>query len=133
MRYFFKKDLTNVLHLLYNEFRKRETEEGLKMRVKINNLNKQLEKKDLEKFTRKLYIYRQKDRPKDEGGNGMKNQATKISKKDFEAYVRVQRSGVTNMFAVDLVSKLSGLTRDKILYIMENYRELSKKFKIIRD
>jgi len=39
------------------------------MRVKINNLNKQIEKKDLEKFTRKLYIYRQKDRPKDEGGN----------------------------------------------------------------
>ena len=103
------------------------------MKVKINTLNKQVEKKDLEKFTRKLYIYRQKDRPKDEGGNGMKNQATKISKKDFEAYVRVQRSGVTNMFAVDLVSKLSGLTRDKILYIMENYRELSKRFKIIRD
>ena len=63
----------------------------------------------------------------------MRNQATKITKKDFEAYVRVQRSGVTNMFAVDLVSKLSGLTRDKILYIMENYRELSKRFKIIRD
>jgi len=103
------------------------------MRVKINNLNKQLEKKDLEKFTRKLYIYRQKDRPKDEGGNGMRNQATKITKEDFEAYVRVQRSGVTNMFAVDLVSKLSGLTRDKILYIMENYRELSKRFKIIKD
>ena len=103
------------------------------MRVKINHLNKQLEKKDLEKFTRKLYIYRQKDRPKDEGGNGMRNQATKITKEDFEAYVRVQRSGVTNMFAVDLVSKLSGLTRDKILYIMENYRELSKRFKIIRD
>ena len=103
------------------------------MRVKINNLNKQLEKQDLEKFTRKLYIYRQKDRPKDEGGNGMRNQATKITKEDFEAYVRVQRSGVTNMFAVDLVSKLSGLTRDKILYIMENYRELSKRFKIIKD
>ena len=103
------------------------------MQVKIIGLDKQIEKKDLEKFTRKLYIYRQKDRPKDEGGNGMRNQVTKISKKDFEAYVRVQRSGVTNMFAVDLVSKLSGLTRDKILYIMENYRELSKRFKIIKD
>jgi len=103
------------------------------MQVKINILNKQLEKKDLEKFTRKLYIHRQKDRPKDEGGNGMRNQATKLSKKDFEAYVRVQRSGVTNMFAVDLVSKLSGLARDKIFYIMENYRELSKRFKIIKN
>jgi len=103
------------------------------MSVRINSLSKQIEEKDLEKFTRKLYIYRQKDRPKDKGGNGMRNQAIKITKEDFEAYVRVQRSGVTNMFAVDLVSKLSGLTRDKILYIMENYRELSKKFKIIRD
>jgi len=26
--------------------------------------------KELEKFTRKLYIYRQKDRPEDERGNG---------------------------------------------------------------
>ena len=39
------------------------------MQVKIIGLDKQIEKKDLEKFTRKLYIYRQKDRPKDEGGN----------------------------------------------------------------
>ena len=26
--------------------------------------------KELEEFTRKLYIYRQKDRPEDEDGNG---------------------------------------------------------------
>ena len=105
------------------------------MQIKIKSLNREIKKKDLEKFTRKLYTYRQKDRPKDEGGNGMRNQATKISKEDFEAYVRVQRSGVTNMWAVDLVSKLSGITKDKIFYIMEgkNYRKLSKKFKIIRD
>jgi len=103
------------------------------MLVKIKSLNKEIEKKDLEKFTRKLYVYRQKDRPKDEGGNGMRNMISKITKKDFEAYVRVQRSGVTNMFAINVVSKLSGLTRDKILYVMENYRELSKRFKIIKD
>jgi len=105
------------------------------MRVKINSLNKLIEKKDLEKFTRKLYIHRQKDRLKDEGGNEMEIKTTKVSKKDFEAYVRVQRSGVTNMWAVDLVSKLSGLTKEKIFYIMDgdNYRKLSKKFKIIKD
>ena len=111
---------------------KRKTKEALKMLIKINSLNKQIDKKDLEKFTRKLYIYRQKDRPKDEGGNGMGNKMTKITKEDFEAYIRVQRSGVTNMFAINVVSKLSGLTRGKILYIIENYRKLSKKFKIIR-
>jgi len=105
------------------------------MLVKINSLNKQIDKKDLEKFTRKLYIHRQKDRLVDEGGNGMRNKTTKITKKDFEAYVRVQRSGVTNMWAVDYVSKLSGLTKDKIFYIMDgdNYRKLGRKFKIIKD
>lgn len=102
------------------------------MLIKINSLNKQMEKKDLEKFTRKLYIYRQKDR-KPKNGNGGIPEMTKITKEDFEAYVRVQRSGVTNMWAVDFVSKLSGLTRDKIFYIMDNYRDLSKKFKIIKD
>lgn len=106
------------------------------MRVKISSLNKQIEKKDLERFTRKLYIHRQKDRkPKNERSNGMINKMTEITKEDFESYVRVQRSGVTNMFAVNLVSELSGLTKEKIFYIMEgdNYRKLSKKFKIIKD
>jgi len=104
------------------------------MQVKINSLNNQIDKKDLEKFTEKLYRYRQKDR-KPKNGNGGIPKMTKISKEDFEAYVRVQRSGVTNMFAVDLVSKLSGLIKEKIFYIMEgnNYRKLSKKFKIIKN
>ena len=102
------------------------------MQVKIRSLNKLIDKKDLEDFTRKLYRYRQKNR-KPKNGNGGIPKMTKITKEDFEAYVRVQRSGVTNMFAINVVSKLSGLTRDKILYIIENYRKLSKKFKIIRD
>jgi hypothetical protein len=44
-----------------------------------------------------------------------------ITKEDFEAYVEVQKSGVTNMFAVNLVCQLSGLTKEKVLDIMENY------------
>lgn len=104
------------------------------MQIKINSLNKQIEKEDLEKFTRKLYIYRQKDRkPKDEGGNGMRNKVTKITKEDFAAYARVQRSGVTNMLDIKVVSKLSGLSKEKILCIQENYRNVSKRFKFIRD
>lgn len=102
------------------------------MRVKIRSLDKLIDKKDLENFTRKLYRHRQKDR-KLKNENGGIREMTKITKENFEAYVRVQRSGVTNMFAINVVSKLSGLTRDKILYIMENYRKLSKKFKIIKD
>jgi len=104
------------------------------MRVKINSLNKRIEKKDLEKFTRKLYIHRQKDRkPKSEGGNEMGAKTTKISKKDFEAYARIQRRGSTDMSNIALVSKLSGLSKDKVRNIADRYREVSRRFKFIRD
>ena len=103
------------------------------MKVKINSLKKQIEEKDLEKFTRKLYIYRQKDRPKDEGGNGMRDQTIKITKKDFEAYARIQRSGAIDMSNIALVSKLSGLSKDKVRNIRDRYREVSRRFKFIRD
>ena len=103
------------------------------MRVKINSLNERIEKKDLEKFTRKLYIHRQKDRPKDEGGNGMKNEITKITKKDFEAYARIQRKGIIDMSNIAEVSKLSGLSKDKVRNIANRYREVSRRFKFIRD
>ena len=103
------------------------------MQVKINSLDQRIERKDLEKFTRRLYIYRQKDRPKDEGGNGMRNQAIKITKKDFEAYARIQRSGAIDMSNISLVSKLSGLSKDKVRNIRDRYREVSRRFKFIRD
>jgi len=103
------------------------------MQIKINSLNKQIEKAELEKFTRKLYIYRQKDRPKDEGGNGMRNQTIKITKEDFEAYARTQRSGAIDMSNISLVSKLSGLSEDKVRNIAERYKEVSRRFKFIRD
>lgn len=103
------------------------------MRIKINSLNQQIDRKDLEKFTRKLYIYRQKDRPKDEGGNGMRDKMTKITKEDFEAYTRIQRSGAIDMSDITLVSKLSGLSKDKVRNIADRYREVSRRFKFIRD
>jgi len=104
------------------------------MQVKINSLNKRIEKKDLEEFTRKLYIHRQKDRKlKDKGEDRMKGQKVKITKEDFAAYARIQRSGVTNMLDIKMVKKLSGLSKEKILRIQENYREVSRRFKFIRD
>ena len=51
-----------------------------------------------------------------------------INKEDFEVYVRVQKSGVTNMFAVAQVEAISGLTRDQIMTIMQDYRELENKY-----
>jgi len=104
------------------------------MKVKANTLNKQVERKDLEKFTRKLYIYRQKDRkPKDEGDNGMRERKTKITQEDFAAYARIQRSGAIDMSNMALVSKLSGLSEDKVRNIANRYREVSRRFKFIRD
>ena len=51
-----------------------------------------------------------------------------ITKQQFDDYVDVQMSGVTNMFDVRTVSSLTGLTRDEITNIMKNYRELQEKY-----
>ena len=56
----------------------------------------------------------------------------KITKDDFESYEAVRSSGVTNMFAVGLVSELSGLSKEKIREIMKNYNELMKKYPDVR-
>jgi hypothetical protein len=51
-----------------------------------------------------------------------------ITKEEFEAYLKVQQSGVTNMFNIKDVSFLSGLERATILAIMNNYDALDKKY-----
>jgi hypothetical protein len=51
-----------------------------------------------------------------------------ITKSEFQAYVRVQKSGATNMFDVRTVGALSGLSREQILEIMRTYKTLSIKY-----
>ena len=51
-----------------------------------------------------------------------------ITQEEFDAYVRVQMSGVTNMFNVSAVSDYSGLSRDKIIEIMTNYNTYAEKY-----
>jgi hypothetical protein len=51
-----------------------------------------------------------------------------ITKEKFEAYVDVQESGVTNMFDVRTVGMLSGLDREEIMAIMQNYSNLKEKY-----
>ena len=51
-----------------------------------------------------------------------------ITQDEFEAYVDVQTSGVTNMFNVSVVSDYSGLSREKIIDIMTNYEILNNKY-----
>ena len=53
---------------------------------------------------------------------------TEITQEQFEAYVDVQKSGVTNMFDVKTVSELSGLEKEEIMTIMQSYGELKEKY-----
>ena len=53
---------------------------------------------------------------------------TEITKEQFTAYVRVQKSGVTNMFDLRNVTALTGLSKEQIIYIMENFSKLEEKY-----
>jgi len=56
------------------------------------------------------------------------NKMDKITQEQFEAYVDVQESGVTNMFDVKTVGELSGLEKEQIMTIMTNYGQLKEKY-----
>ena len=56
------------------------------------------------------------------------NKIEKITKEQFEAYVNVQESGVTNMFDVKTVGQLSGLEKEQIMKIMVDYGTLKDKY-----
>ena len=58
----------------------------------------------------------------------MTTETTQITQDEFDAYVEVQESGITNMFNVSVVSDYSGLSRDKIITIMSNYNTLAEKY-----
>ena len=51
-----------------------------------------------------------------------------ITEEQFTAYVRVQKSGVTNMFDVRNVTALTGLNKNQIMEIMKTYGELEEKY-----
>jgi hypothetical protein len=51
-----------------------------------------------------------------------------ITKEEFWAYENVRRSGVTNMFDVVAVSRLSGLDRKTVLEIHKNYSALKAEY-----
>ncbi len=56
----------------------------------------------------------------------------KPNKEQFIGYLRVQKSGVTNMFAVDVVCALAGngLTKAHCIYIFGHYDELCNEYNI---
>lgn len=54
----------------------------------------------------------------------------KVTKEQFEDYVRIRDSGVTNMFDVRRVCELSytGLKKEHCLFIMRNFSEIAKEY-----
>jgi len=52
-----------------------------------------------------------------------------ITREEFEAYCEVQESGITNMLDIKLVSQLSDLNRNQVMFIIKNYGVLYKKYK----
>jgi len=54
----------------------------------------------------------------------------KPTREQFIDYVRIQKSGVTNMFDITTVCMLShtGLTKDICFYIMDHYMELRGEY-----
>lgn len=52
----------------------------------------------------------------------------KITASEFGRYVALQGSGLTNMFDIKVVMLHTGLSKQKVLYIMNHYAELSEKF-----
>ena len=52
----------------------------------------------------------------------------KITKAQFNRFEGCRRSGATNMFDLRNVKMLTGLNEEQIIYIMENYNELDKKY-----
>ena len=52
----------------------------------------------------------------------------KITKEQFQSYLDVQKSGVTNMFYIGTVAEYSGLERNVVIDIMQNYDKLLEKY-----
>ena len=62
------------------------------------------------------------------GFTRLNNNNMTITQEQFDAYVEVQESGITNMFNVQVVSDYSGLSRQDIMTIMSNYSVLQEKY-----
>jgi len=54
----------------------------------------------------------------------------KITKEEMKKYEACRQNGITNMFDIKRVEELTGLSKEKILYIMKHYLELIEKYNI---
>ena len=50
------------------------------------------------------------------------------SKKEFDKYLEVQREGLINMFNVEQGTTLTGLSKEKYIDILKNYKQYKKQY-----
>ena len=57
---------------------------------------------------------------------------TKPTQEQFEEYVAIRDSGVTNMFDISYISAMSdtGLDKSTCLYILHHFAELAKEYEV---
>ena len=58
----------------------------------------------------------------------MAEKTVNVDMLDFVRYLDCRDSGVTNMFDVTTVKAITGLSKEQIMYIMQNYSELKDKY-----
>ncbi len=50
-----------------------------------------------------------------------------ITKDEFMRYEQLRKSGITNMFDLEVVMSITWLSKEKVLFIMKNYEKLYEK------
>ena len=58
----------------------------------------------------------------------MEEKTVNVDMLDFVRYLDCRDSGVTNMFDVTTVKTITGLSKEKIMYIIKNFDKLEKKY-----
>ena len=58
----------------------------------------------------------------------MAEKTVNVDMLDFVKYLDVRDSGVTNMFDVTTVKKITGLSKEQIIYIIKNFDKLEEKY-----
>ena len=58
----------------------------------------------------------------------MAEKTVNVDMLDFVKYLDCRDSGVTNMFDLRNVKAITGLNKEQIIYIMENFSELEEKY-----
>ena len=56
----------------------------------------------------------------------------KPTKEQFQEYVRIRDSGITNMYDIKFITDYSntGLNREICVYIMKHFEELAKEYEV---